>query len=48
MDAVKAKKLGISIGQNEENKSQIGECPYCHISIPIREVIFKMTGDQEK
>lgn len=48
MDAVKAKKLGISIGKIGENESKIGECPYCHKAIPVREVILKMTGDQER
>lgn len=41
VDAVKEKRLGIPMGQNGENQSRVGECPYCHKAIPVREIIFK-------
>ncbi|NNJ30845.1 hypothetical protein [Lacrimispora defluvii] len=44
MEAVKAKKPGIKIGQFGENAVKIGECPYCHQAIPVREVILKTPG----
>jgi len=44
MESSKAKKLGIKIGQIGENASRIGECPYCHQAIPVREVILKTPG----
>lgn len=47
-DAVKAKKFGISKDSIEKNASKICECPYCHQTIPVREVILKMKGDQER
>jgi len=47
MDAVKAKRPDNSKGQIGENVSKIGECPYCHQAIPVREVILKMPNDHE-
>ncbi len=40
-DAVKTKKCGRLTKENREYESQIGECPYCHKTIPVREVIIK-------
>jgi RNA polymerase-binding transcription factor DksA len=42
-----ARKFGIEIWQQDEvtvsdaQNGQVGECPYCHEPIPLREVIFK-------
>jgi len=48
MDAVKAKKHGRLKEDSMNNNSQIGECPYCHKVIPVREIIFKKTDAKER
>lgn len=46
MDAVKMKKNS-RIEDNKEYKSQIGKCPYCHETIPVREVILKKPDKED-
>ena len=46
MDAVKTIKNGRLKEDSMDNNSQIGECPYCHKAIPVREIIFKKTGEE--
>ena len=41
VEAVLERKYTIQKGQDGEHQSRIGECPYCHKAIPVREVIFK-------
>lgn len=41
-----AERYGITIGQDsakhgDTGETKIGECPYCHKAIPMREIIFK-------
>ncbi len=41
-----AERQGITIGQNstedgDTTQNKIGECPYCHKPIPLREIVFK-------
>lgn len=48
MDTVKEKEPGLSIGKIGKKAGKIGECPYCHQAVPVREVILKMTGGQER
>jgi hypothetical protein len=44
-EAVVKRKFGISKEQNAGYSERIGECPYCHKPIPVREIIFKKAND---
>jgi len=35
------KKFGISKETSQGCQERIGECPYCHQPVPVREIIFK-------
>ncbi|MBV7271672.1 hypothetical protein JMF89_03900 [Clostridiaceae bacterium UIB06] len=47
MDAVKTKKNGELKEESMNVKSPIGECPYCHKSIPVLEITFKRISEEE-
>lgn len=40
-EAIIKRKFGISKEKNAGYAEHIGECPYCHRPIPVREIIFK-------
>lgn len=46
MDAVKTKKHG-RLKEDSMDNSPIGECPYCHKAVPVREIIFRKTCEKE-
>lgn len=46
MDAVKTIKPGRLKEESMDINSPIGECPYCHKSIPVREIVYKKTGEE--
>ncbi len=48
MDAVKTKKHGRLKEDSMDNNSHIGECPYCHKVIPVCEIIFKKSCEEER
>lgn len=42
MDAVRTLKHSrLNEDSMNDNHSRIGECPYCHKKIPMREIVFK-------
>jgi hypothetical protein len=41
VEAVLKRKYGISKAESSSDNDHVGECPYCHKPIPVREIVFK-------